>query len=394
MDIVITPNKLEGRIGAISSKSYAHRMLICAALADGESEIVIDNLSKDIEATISALTSLGATIKRKDNIFSVSPVKDEKDAFVDCNESGSTLRFLVPVGAALGKKCTFTGKGRLPERPMSPILDLLKANGVSVNDTFPIEIDGKLSGEKFRIDGSVSSQFITGLLLALPSTGGGEIEITGDFQSKSYVDITLAVMKEFGVDVTEKDNTYIVPRKKFSSGLFRAEGDWSNAAFFLAAGADVDNLNENSEQGDRKIKEILKLLEKEDEEISIDVSDIPDLVPIISVKSAARKGVTKLINAERLKLKESDRILSTVTMINNLGGKAEGTENSITICGKGGLRGGEVNSFNDHRIAMSAAIASVYCTEEVKIIGAEAVEKSYPDFYEDFRKLGGIYNVL
>lgn len=394
MDIVITPNKLNGIIDAISSKSYAHRMLICAALAEGESEIVIDNLSKDIEATISALRSFGAKIERKDNIFTVSPVNDTNEAFADCNESGSTLRFLVPVGASLGKKCTFTGKGRLPERPMGTILDLLKANGVRVNDSFPIEIEGKLSGKHFTIDGSVSSQFITGLLLALPQIGGGEIKIEGDFQSKSYVDITVSVMEKFGVNVTEKDNTYIVPDKKFSSGSFRAEGDWSNAAFFLAAGIEVDNLDENSKQGDRKIKEILKLLEKDDGEIIIDVSDVPDLVPIIAVKASARKGITKLVNAERLKLKESDRILSTVSMINNLGGEAYGTDDSIEIRGKGKLKGGEVSSFNDHRIAMSSAIASVYCEENVKIIGAEAVEKSYPDFYEDFKKLGGIYNVL
>ena len=394
MDIVIKPTRLTGRIDAISSKSYAHRMLICAALADEKSEIVIDNLSKDIEATISALENLGAEITRKDNIFTIFPINNNNDAVVDCNESGSTLRFLVPVGAALGKKCTFTGRGRLPERPMNPLLDLLEENGVKASHTFPVEIEGRLTGKSFEIDGSVSSQFITGLLMALPVIGGGEIKIKGNFQSKSYVDITVAVMKNFGVNVTAKDNSYIVPDKKFTSGSFRAEGDWSNAAFFLAAGVEVDNLNENSEQGDRKIKEILKLLEKENEEISIDVSDIPDLVPIISVKASVRNGVTNIINAERLKLKESDRILSTVSMINSLGGKAEGTENSIKIFGNGKLKGGEVFSQNDHRIAMSAAIASVYCEEEVKIIDAEAVEKSYPDFYEDFKKLGGNYNVL
>ncbi len=395
MDVIITPKKLSGEIDAISSKSVAHRIFVCASLADGESEIEIDNLSRDIEATISALESMGAEIERKGNTFYVSPIKDnKKECIVDCSESGSTLRFLVPAGAALGKKCVFTGEGRLPERPMETLLNVLRENGVNVNSSFPIEIEGKLKKGKFQIDGNISSQFITGLLMALPQAGGGEIEVKGKTESKSYIDITLSVMKKFGVNVIEKDSLYIVPDKKFSAGKFRVEGDWSNAAFFLASGVKVKNLDLNSKQGDRKIKDILCLLESENEEITVDVSDIPDLVPIIAAKAAVRKGKTNIINAQRLKLKESDRILSTVSMINNLGGKAKGNDDSIIIYGKEKLKGGEVSSFNDHRIAMAAAIASQYCEENVIIRGAEAVEKSYPDFFEDFRKLGGICNVL
>lgn len=394
MDVVIKPQKLQGEIDAITSKSVAHRMLICAALAEKESIIKINSLSRDIEATISALQSLGAEIERKGNLFLVKPISDKEEAFVDCNESGSTLRFLVPVAASLGKKCTFTGRGRLPERPMKILLDVLKENGVKVNDTFPIEIEGQLKGGKYFIDGSVSSQFITGLLMSLPQIGGGEIVIENKLESRSYIDITLSVMEDFGVHVTEKENSFSVENKRFSALNKTAEGDWSNAAFFLAAGIRVNNLNENSKQGDRKIKQILSELEKEDEEIFIDVSDVPDLVPIISVKAAVRKGRTNIINAARLKLKESDRILSTVSMINSLGGQAEGTDDSIIINGKGKLRGGTVSSFNDHRIAMSAGIAAQYCEKEVKILGAEAVEKSYPDFYEDLKKLGGIIDVM
>ncbi len=393
MNVVITPKKLEGRIDAVSSKSVAHRMLICAALADEKSEIQIDTTSLDIEATISALESMGARIEKRGNICTVTPVSDGNDAFVDCNESGSTLRFLVPVGASLGKKCVFTGRGRLPERPMSTLTDVLKTHGVSVGEGFPIEIEGKLKSGKYTVDGSVSSQFITGLLLALVQVGGGEIEVTGEMQSRSYIDITLSVMEKFGVKVEEKGNTFIVPDKKFKASLSRAEGDWSNAAFFLAADIEVGNLDMYSKQGDKKIVSVLEELKKEGE-ISVDVSDIPDLVPIIAIKASVRKGRTNIINAERLKLKESDRILSTVSMINSLGGKAEGTENSIIIEGTEKLKGGKVDSFNDHRIVMASAIGAVYCEGDVEILGAEAVRKSYPDFFEDYKKLGGICNVL
>lgn len=389
----LIPNKLSGKINAISSKSVAHRMLICASLADKESKLQIDTTSLDIEATVSALVSLGAEVKIDGNIYTVTPITDKKDAFVDCNESGSTLRFLVPVGASLGKKCTFTGKGRLPSRPMKTLTDVLKNNGVKMNDSFPIEIEGKLTKGKYTLDGSVSSQFITGLLLALPNIGGGEIEVTGQMQSVSYIDITLSVMEKFGVKVEAKENKFIVPDKKFTSADMIAEGDWSNAAFFLAAGVEVENLDMNSHQGDKKIVQILEKLNKSGD-IEIDVSDIPDLVPIIAVKSAVRKGRTSIINAERLKLKESDRILSTVSMINNLGGSATGTENSIIIDGKEKLSGGTVDSFNDHRIVMASAIAAQYSENKVVINGAEAVNKSYPEFFEDYKKLGGVINVL
>ena len=394
MDVIITPKKLSGKIKAISSKSVAHRMFICASVADGESEIEVDSLSRDIEVTISALEAMGAEIKRKGSVFYVTPIKDKNDCVVDCCDSGSTLRFLVPLGAALGKKCVFTGKGRLPQRPMGTLLSVLNENGVKTNSSFPIEIEGQLEKGNFEIDGGVSSQFITGLLMALNRIGGGEIKVKGKTESKSYIDITLSVMKKFGVNVTEKESSYIVPDEKFSAGKFVVEGDWSNAAFFLASGVEVENLDLDSKQGDKKFKDILPLLESDEEEIFIDVSDIPDLVPIIAVKASVRKGKTNIINAERLKLKESDRIVSTVSMINDLGGQAEGDDKSITVFGKEKLKGGEVSSFNDHRIAMATAIASQYCEEKVIIRDAEAVEKSYPDFYEHFRQLGGICDVL
>lgn len=394
MNIRIVPHRLEGSIKAISSKSVAHRMLICAALANGKSKVEIDSTSADIEATVSALKSLGAVIEKDGKAYTVEPIKDANSALVDCNESGSTLRFLVPVASSLGKKCVFTGRGRLPQRPMSVLTDEMKKHGVFVNDGFPIEIDGKLEKGKYFISASVSSQFITGLLLALPQVGGGEIILTGDLQSKSYIDITLSVMEKFGIRVTETENGYVVPNQKFDAACLRAEGDWSNAAFFLSCGVEVLNLDYNSKQGDRKITEILKMLESEKGDVFIDVSDVPDLVPVICVKAAVRQGRTHIINAGRLKLKESDRILSTVAMVNSLGGSARGDDDSIVIDGKPRLCGGRVDSFNDHRIVMAAAVASQYCENEVTIIGAEAVNKSYPDFFEDFKKLGGICNVV
>ncbi len=394
MNVTVKPRKLSGKVDSISSKSVAHRMLICAALSDKVSEVEIDNTSADIEATVGALVSLGAEIEKNNNVYTVTPIGEKCENIIDCNESGSTLRFLVPVAASLGKKCAFTGRGRLPSRPMSTLTDEMKKHAVSVSDTFPIEIEGKMTGGKFIIDGSVSSQFVTGLLMALPQIGGGEIEMTGNIQSRSYIDITLSVMEKFGVKVEEKGNSYIVPDKKFTSSLTRAEGDWSNAAFFLAAGVEVENLDENSKQGDKKITEVLKKLRNESGEVFIDVSDIPDLVPIISVVAAVRHGRTNIINAERLKIKESDRILSTVSMINSLGGAATGNDNSITIDGVEFLRGGTVDSFNDHRIVMSAAIASHFSVGDVTILGAEAVNKSYPTFFEDMKKAGGQIYVM
>ncbi len=386
----ITPHKLTGEIDAIASKSVVHRMLICAALADGKSEITTNTTSVDIEATASALRSMGADIEKKGNTFIVNPIKDTGKCLVDCKESGSTLRFLVPVCASLGKSAVFTGSGRLPERPMKILTDEMKNHGVSVSDTFPVEISGKLEKGVYILDGSVSSQFVTGLLLSLPQAGGGEIHLTGTVQSRSYIDITLSVMEKFGVKVEVKGNTFIVPDKSFSPAVLTAEGDWSNSAFFLAAGVKVNGLDENSEQGDRKVVALLGKLENKKGRITVDVSDIPDLVPVLAVKAAVREDETIFVNAERLRIKESDRIESTVTMINALGGMAEGTDSTIKICGTSILRGGRVSSFNDHRIVMAAAIGAVFSEGKVIIDGAEAVRKSYPEFFEDYKKLGGI----
>ena len=410
MNIKINPTSLSGRIEAPASKSVAHRMLICAALAKGKSTIKINKSSDDIEATAGCLESLGVTIERNGNEWTVCPPDDfPEKAELDCGESGSTLRFMLPVVAALGIDATFTVHGRLSSRPITPLLDEMRNHGVKCDGEFPLHVSGKLTGGKFRVAGNISSQFITGLLLALPlCEGESEIEVIPPVESKPYIDITTNILSLFGVKTEEKANVYNIKHSDFLSGTFTVEGDWSNAAFLLALGAEVSGLDKASAQGDRKILDVLRSFGAEICEknglirvslsdlhgTDVDASDIPDLVPIICAVAATAEGTTKIFNADRLRLKESDRIKSTVEMINSLGGEAYETDDGIIINGKEKLSGGTVESFNDHRIVMAAAVASQKCENCVIIKDAQAVNKSYPEFFEDFNSLGGDANVM
>lgn len=410
MKIKINPKTLCGKIEAPASKSVAHRTLICAALAKGKSTVKLNKTSEDIEATVSCLKSLGVTIEKSGNEWTVTPpAKFPEKAELDCGESGSTLRFMLPVVSALGIEATFTAHGRLPDRPIAPLLDEMKKHGIACNDTFPLHISGKLTGGKFRIAGNISSQFITGLLLALPlCEEESEIEIIPPVESKPYIDITTKVLSDFGAKIEENGNIYKVRRSDLQSGAFNIEGDWSNAAFLLALGAWVSELDRNSAQGDRKILDVFCTFGAELIEdgssirvsltnlhgTEIDASDIPDLVPVICAVAATADGTTKIYNATRLRLKESDRIKSTVEMINSLGGDAHETEDGIIINGRKSLSGGIVESFNDHRIIMAAAVASQKCENCVIINNAQAVNKSYPEFFKDFNSLGGDANVM
>lgn len=410
MKIKINPKTLCGKIEAPASKSVAHRTLICAALAKGKSTVKLNKTSEDIEATASCLKSLGVTIEKSGNEWTVTPpAKFPEKAELDCGESGSTLRFMLPVVSALGIEATFTAHGRLPDRPIAPLLDEMKKHGITCNDTFPLHISGKLTGGKFRIAGNISSQFITGLLLALPlCEEESEIEIIPPVESKPYIDITTKVLSDFGAKIEESGNVYKVRHSDLQSGAFNIEGDWSNAAFLLALGAGVSGLDRNSAQGDRKILDVFcsfgaELIEDGSSirvslanlhGTEIDASDIPDLVPVISAIAATADGTTKIYNATRLRLKESDRIKSTVEMINSLGGDAHETEDGIIINGRKSLSGGTVESFNDHRIVMAAAVASQKCENCVIINNAQAVNKSYPEFFKDFNSLGGDANVM
>ena len=393
MDIIIKPTKLRGTVAAIPSKSQAHRLLICAAFAEHETRLRCPDTNRDIEATADCLRALGAEILRDEGGYTVFPVQSiPQSAALPCHDSGSTLRFLLPVVGALGVDATFQMEGRLPQRPLSPLWEEMERMGCTLTrptaDT--IRCQGKLNSGVYTISGGVSSQFITGLLLAFPLIPGeSQLEITGKLESAPYVTMTLKAMEQFGVMV---QNFSVAGNQDFTSpGTVTVEGDWSNGAFFLAAKAlgnnvTVTGLRADSPQGDRAAAELLPGLEKK---LIIDAADIPDLVPILAVTAACNQGAV-FTNIGRLRLKESDRVESVKEMIIALGGTAESDAETLTVQGIG-LHGGTVDARNDHRIAMAAAIAATACREDVIILGAQCVEKSYPRFFEEYRKLGGRY---
>ena len=393
MDILIHPRPLRGDINIIPSKSQAHRLLICAAFSDKPTQIHCPETSRDMDATADCLRALGAEITRTENGYSVVPARDIPDAAeLNCCESGSTLRFMLPVVGALGVDGTFLMEGRLPQRPLSPLWEEMERMGCTL--TRPTEntlrCQGKLRQGDYFIDGSVSSQFITGLLLALSLLEEeSSLTITGKTESKPYIDLTRQAISLFGADPGHPGaNRFHTP------GALTVEGDWSNGAFFLAAAhlspvssLTIHGLNDASVQGDRAAAHWIPRLCAEN--CTIDATDIPDLVPILSITAAAKHGAV-FTNIRRLRIKESDRVASTIAMIDALGGHAEATEDTLKIYGTG-LMGGTVDACNDHRIAMSAAIASTVCKQDVVILGVECVKKSYPKFWEEFSRLGGSY---
>ncbi len=393
MDLIITPTKLCGTVHAIPSKSQAHRLLICAAFADRETRLYCPDTNRDIEATADCLRALGAEITRDEGGYTVLPVQSRPaTAVLPCHDSGSTLRFLLPVVGALGVDATFQMEGRLPQRPLSPLWEEMERMGCTLTrpTANTIRCQGKLNSGVYTISGGVSSQFITGLLLAFPLISGeSQLEITGKLESAPYVTMTLKAMEQFGVMV---QNFSVAGNQHFTSpGTVTVEGDWSNGAFFLAAktlgsNVTVTGLRADSPQGDRAAAELLPGLEKK---LIIDAADIPDLVPILAVTAACKQGAV-FTNTGRLRLKESDRVESVKEMIIALGGTAESDAETLTVQGTG-LHGGTVDARNDHRIAMAAAIAATACREDVIILGAQCVEKSYPRFFEEYRKLGGRY---
>ncbi len=419
MTVKCTPSEISGTIRAISSKSDAHRILICAALSQNKTRIFCNVMSKDIAATVFCLKSMGTDISVDGDIITVIPKGFNNEATIDCYESGSTLRFLMPVVSALGIDTTISGHGRLPQRPISPLKEEMEKKGITFHtgNVFPLHLTGQLKSGEYEIAGNISSQFITGLLFALPLLDGdSKIKLIPPVESKSYLDITVSVLNKFGVKIDEKDNTYIIKgnQKYISPEVIAVEGDWSNASFFLCAGAlsgkgvTVTGLDTNSPQGDKKILEVLKNIGADVKisgneitvtknvlkAITVDAADIPDAVPIISVVASACSGDTRIINAGRLRIKESDRIKSVIEMINSVGGNVEETDDGMIIHGGVGLNGGVVNGYNDHRIVMSASILSSLCKEEVIITDSNAVEKSYPDFFADFNKTGGSADVF
>lgn len=380
MDITIFPGRLQGTAAAIPSKSQAHRLLICAAFAGEQTELYCPDTNRDIEATADCLRALGAQILRTPDGYTVIPGKQlPEKAVLNCCESGSTLRFMLPIAGALGVDATFQMEGRLPQRPLSPLWEEMERMGCTLArptaDT--IRCQGKLRPGAYTIAGNVSSQFITGLLFALELIGSSTLTVTGKVESAPYIEMTKAAMRLF-------------PGFR-SPGRVSVEGDWSNGAFFLAAqtlgnAVEVTGLDPRSPQGDKAAAYWLPLL---DDFCTISAADIPDLVPILAVVAAAKKGAV-FTQIRRLRLKESDRVASVIAMLEALGGKAEASEDSLTVYGTG-LRGGSVQSCNDHRIAMAAAIAATVCTHPVTILDAQCVSKSYPHFWAEYRRLGGNY---
>ena len=393
MDLIIYPEKLAGTVTAIPSKSQAHRLLICAALSNNPTLIHCPETNQDIEATAACLNAIGSDILRTSDGYIVNPIRTVPgSAEIDCRESGSTLRFMLPVVCALGISTTIHMSGRLPYRPLSPMWEELERMGCKLSRPTDRTLctSGKLNPGEYTIPGNVSSQFITGLLLALPLLSGpSSIQVVGRLESAPYVKMTQDVLALFGVELKEYR---VEPAFPFTSpGRINVEGDWSNAAFFLvAAGLEnsitVNNLNPSSSQGDRAVISILT------ENIGrpvISAANIPDLIPILAVYFAAKDGAV-FTNIGRLRLKESDRVTSVINMLGALGIQAEADENALRVPG-GSFTGGIVDSCGDHRIAMAAAIASTVANDCVTILGAECVAKSYPSFWQEFKRLGGKY---
>jgi len=409
MDIKIYPSRLEGTVKIPSSKSYSHRMLICAGLADGESTIKGISFSKDIDATIAAMKALGAEFEINGDTVKVKGIsKPSENAVIDCCESGSTLRFIIPVACALGTSSEFRGQGRLPQRPIDIYIRELSGKNIKFdyNYTMPFRLSGKLSAGDFYLEGDVSSQFVTGLLFALPILkGDSKIIMKSHLESKPYADMTIASLKMFGINISETDYGYFIKgSQKYTPHDCTVEGDYSQAAFFFTANAlgsniKLENLISDSVQGDKKILEIINEMCYNGKSgkpgfFKADCSDIPDLVPILAVLGSFGSEKSVIFNAKRLKIKESDRLLAVSSVLNAIGGNITVMDDGLVIEPVESFRGGEIDSFGDHRIVMCGAIASTRSENPVIIRGADAVSKSYPDFFGDFYKLGGKFNVI
>lgn len=401
-----------GTVSVPASKSIAHRELICAALCDGEATLEIKGASVDIFATIDCLNALGANITTVGDVFKISPItcQSGETAHLYCKESGSTLRFLMPLAAALGKTAVFHTEGLLASRPHSELINELTKHGVSVTSNGnEITVSGRLSSGEYEISGSVSSQFISGLLMALPILDGeSRLTVTGVLQSASYVTLTENALKKHEIKFTKNNKTFVINgnQRYCTRSHCAVEKDWSGAAFFVCMGAlsekgiTLTGMDLNSEQGDRKVIEAVKqfgavVTENNDgltvrkgtlSSAELDASDIPDLIPALSIVAACAHGKTVVKNAERLRFKESDRLKTTAELINALGGKAIETADGLIIEGVENSSGGKITTA-DHRIAMASAVASLNSHGEIIIDGAQCVEKSYRDFWEDFEGL-------
>ena len=415
MNKTILPGARTGEVHIPASKSQAHRMLLCAAMGENEVTLRCRGLSKDILATVACLKALGASVDAEGEVLHLRPVSAPPPGLclLPCGESGSTLRFLLPLVGALGASAAFEREGRLPERPIEPLGRELCRNGMDIrSDGARLSCSGQLRPGAFSLPGNISSQYISALLMTLPLLEGeSTLHMEGALESAAYVAMTEEVLRLGGVRTEKTGDGYRIPggqRCRFAPEL-SVEGDYSNAAFFLCAGAlsergiRVTGLDPQSRQGDRAIVPLLEemgaqvasdgssVTVKRDvlHGITIDASPIPDLIPVLSVVAAAASGETRVIHAQRLRLKESDRLHSTTQMLRALGAEAEELPDGLVIRGGRTLAGGTVDACGDHRIAMSAAVAGGICRGAVTICGSECVQKSYPDFWTDFQQLKG-----
>lgn len=429
MNVTISPARLEGTVRAPASKSEAHRLLICAALSPKTCDIDCDTTSQDIDATAACLCALGAQVTRTSRGFRVVPIPHDENgrpaarhgALLDCGESGSTLRFLLPVAAALACDARLTGHGRLPERPLSPLYEQIVAHGsvLGPKGVMPLEVGGSLGAGRFVIAGNVSSQYVSGLLMAAPLLEEPtEVLVTEPVESLPYIDLTIAALREFGVEVVRAKvvgpegpalSLTVSPRTALvSPGTVTVGGDWSNAAFWLSAAAlgsavRVTGVSPESVQGDRAVLGALALLgarvSRQPGAVDVtpdaprgthlDVRSCPDLVPPLAAVAACADGTTTITGAARLRIKESDRLKTICACVNALGGRCRTTDDGLVIEGVQTLSGGTVDAVNDHRIAMMAAVMATRCEDPVTILGAQCVAKSYPAFFEDYASLGG-----
>ena len=417
MNRIVTPGALAGRFRAPASKSHAHRLLICAALGTEPVTVFCDTFSDDILATIDCLRAMGAEITQSGNQISIVPIFSGHPPVelckLSCKESGSTLRFLLPVLGALGLRGVFQMEGRLPERPLHPFDTVLKEHGMEIRQEGSLlYVSGTLSPGTFSLPGNISSQYLSGLLFALPLlSGGSELRITGTLQSANYLAMTKQAVLKSGIRLQATENGFFIPggqRYRLPDAL-SAEGDWSGAAFFLCAGALsetgilAEGLDANSTQPDKAVLDVLRrfgavVCETENgivvrkgtlRGITIDAGPIPDLIPAVAAAAAFAEGRTEIKNAARLRLKESDRLHTVAETLNRLGGCAEELEDGLIITGRPQLAGGTASSFGDHRIAMLAAILAAGCRMPVTVTGAGCTSKSYPNFWETLDHLKG-----
>ncbi len=422
-DIKVTPRSLKGEVNIPPSKSISHRAIISASLSNGTSKISNVAFSDDIVATLEAMKSLGVEVVSidKDTEHTSTVVIKGTDNLklinntIDCVESGSTIRFLMPLVTLPGEEVTVTGRGRLVERPMDTYYKMFDKQGIKYKTTdgnLPVTIEGKLEPGTFEMRGDISSQFITGLLFTLPLLyGDSNIVVTTELESKGYVDLTLEMLNKFDIEIENKDykEFTIKGNQKYNAHDYKVEGDYSQVAFWIVGGLlngeiKCNNIDLDSLQGDKVVLDIVEEMNgdievKDDYVIArksetkgaiIDASECPDIIPVLSVLASVSKGTTRVINGKRLRIKESDRLNSTATIINMMGGNVEELEDGLIIKGVDKLKGGvTIDSYGDHRIAMALGIASSICEEPIVITNSHVVSKSYPNFWEDFVKVGG-----